>query len=120
MTDGGEVSGQSGGVAGTTNNRMELTAVISALSGIKTGGEIEIFTDSQYVKNGVEIWMRNWKINGWRTADRKPVSNQDLWRQLDGLTPRFKIRWNWTRGHSDDEMNNRCDEMARAAARSVS
>jgi ribonuclease HI len=120
MTDGARTAERSGGAADTTNNRMELSAVIAALGAIKNSRELELCTDSKYVKDGVESWMKKWKKNGWKTADKKPVANRDLWERLDALVSKFKIRWNWTRGHSDDEMNNRCDEMAKAAARSVS
>lgn len=119
MTDGTRTAEQSGGVPDTTNNRMELMAAINALTAIKKHDELELFTDSQYVKNGVELWLANWKKNNWKTAAKKPVANQDLWRRLDELTARFKIHWGWVRGHDGDPMNERCDELARAAAQSV-
>jgi ribonuclease HI len=86
---------------------------------IKKHDELELFTDSLYVKNGVEKWMKAWKENKWKNAAKKPVANQDLWLQLDELLLKFKIRLNWTRGHADDEMNNRCDKLARGAANAV-
>jgi ribonuclease HI len=119
MTDGKKTAERCGGVANTTNNRMELTAVISALSAIKSTTEIELFTDSQYVKNGIELWISNWKKKGWKTAANKPVLNQDLWKQLDELSQKFSIKWGWVRGHADNEMNNKCDELARGAAEAI-
>ena len=119
MTDGAKTAEKSGGERNTTNNRMELTAVICALGALKKHNEFELFTDSQYVKNGVEAWIKNWKKNGWRNANRKPVANQDLWLALDALLPKFKIHWRWVRGHSGDEINERCDILARTAAENV-
>ena len=115
-TDGKNHAERSGGEKGTTNNRMELTAVIRAISAARRHSEIEIHTDSQYVKNGTSVWMKNWKKNNWRTADRKPVKNQDLWQQLDELVSLVKVHWVWVRGHNGEELNERCDELARGAA----
>ena len=115
-TDGKNQAQRSGGEKGTTNNRMELTAVIRAISAARKHNEIEIHTDSQYVKNGTQIWMKNWKKNNWRTADRKPVKNQDLWQQLDELVSAVRVHWVWVRGHNGEELNERCDELARGAA----
>ena len=120
MTDGVKTAERSGGAADTTNNRMELSAVITALGAIKNTRELELHTDSRYVKDGVESWMKNWKKNGWKTTAKKPVLNQDLWMRLDELLGGFKIRWRWTKGHADDAMNNRCDALARAAAERAS
>ncbi len=106
----------SGAEPHTTNNRMELTAAIRALAALKEPCEIEVVTDSQYVKNGVESWMKGWKRNGWKTAAKKPVLNQDLWMELDAQLARHKTRWVWTKGHASHDDNNRCDELARAAA----
>jgi len=100
----------------TTNNRMELTAAIQALGALRESCEVEVVTDSQYVKNGVESWMAKWKRNGWKTADKKPVLNQDLWQELDEQLGRHTTRWVWTKGHASHEDNNRCDELARTAA----
>jgi ribonuclease HI len=100
----------------TTNNRMELTAAIQALAALKEPCEVEVVTDSQYLKNGVESWIAKWKQNGWKTADKKPVLNQDLWEQLDEQLNRHSTRWVWTKGHASHEDNNRCDELARDAA----
>lgn len=101
----------------TTNNRMELTAAIEGLRALKETCEIEVVTDSEYVKNGITTWIHGWKRNGWKTASKKPVVNQDLWMELDELASRHKIRWTWTKGHADHEDNNRCDELATQAAR---
>lgn len=101
----------------TTNNRMELTAAVKGLSALREGCEVEIVTDSQYMKNGIQKWIANWKRNGWRTADKKPVLNQDLWEELDRQNARHKTVWSWTKGHASHADNNRCDELATAAAR---
>jgi len=100
----------------TTNNRMELTAPIRALERLKESCDVALITDSQYLKNGVESWIAKWKRNGWKTADKKPVMNQDLWMELDDQVARHNIRWEWTKGHANHEDNNRCDELARRAA----
>lgn len=107
---------QAGGEPLTTNNRMELTAALRALQALKEPCEVEFTTDSQYLKNGVENWMARWKRNGWKTSDRKPVLNQDLWQALEAELQRHRVRWVWTRGHAGHDDNNRCDELARAAA----
>ena len=115
-TDGVNTAERSGGERNTTNNRMELMAVISALTAARKHKAIEIHTDSQYVKNGMQSWMKNWKKNNWRTADKKPVKNQDLWMKLDELATNIKIHWVWVRGHNGEELNERCDELARGYA----
>lgn len=104
----------SGGEAETTNNRMELLAAISALETLARPSEITIVTDSAYVKNGVTGWIHGWKRNGWKTADRKPVKNIDLWQRLDAAQARHEVRWEWTRGHAGHPENERADELARA------
>lgn len=106
----------SGGEPHSTNNRMELTAAIRALASLREPCEVRLTTDSQYVKNGIESWIAKWKRNGWQTAEKKPVLNQDLWQQLDEETRRHRIHWEWTKGHADHDDNNRCDELARQAA----
>lgn len=106
----------SGGEPHTTNNRMELTAALKALEALREPCEVELVTDSQYLKNGVQSWMARWKRNGWKTADRKPVLNQDLWQALDAALGRHRVHWVWTKGHATHADNNRCDELARAAA----
>ena len=93
-------------------------AVLTALKSIKNP-KIEIHTDSQYVKNGMQKWVASWKKNGWKTADKKPVKNQDLWQALDAIAAEKELGWVWVRGHDGEEMNERCDELARAAAGSV-
>lgn len=97
----------------TTNNKMELQAVIEALKLIKKDYDIEIFTDSNYVKNGITSWINTWKLNNWKTSKRESVKNKELWLELDELRQKYNINWNWVKGHADDELNNRVDELAR-------
>ena len=106
-----------GGEAATTNNRMELTAAIEALNA--TAGPIRLYTDSQYVKNGITNWIRGWKRNGWRTSDRKPVKNQDLWRNLDDAASKRDVDWRWVKGHNGHPENERADALARAGLASI-
>ncbi len=101
-----------GGEAHTTNNRMELLAVIEALRLLKRPCRIVIHTDSQYVQKGISEWLANWKRRGWRTADRKPVKNADLWQALDAERQRHEVQWRWVRGHSGDAGNERADALA--------
>lgn len=101
----------------TTNNRMELTAAVQALSALREACEVEVVTDSQYMKNGITSWVANWKRNGWKTKEKKPVLNQDLWEELDRQNARHKTIWSWTKGHASHADNNRCDELATMAAR---
>ena len=115
-SDGTNKAERSGGEPHTTNNRMELMAVIKALTAARKHDAVEIHTDSQYVKNGMESWIKNWKRNNWRTASRQPVKNQDLWMALDDSASKIKIKWHWVRGHNGDEMNERVDTLARTAA----
>ncbi|WP_404399577.1 ribonuclease HI [Idiomarina seosinensis] len=112
----GHVKELSQGFRCTTNNRMEMMACIEGLKVLKRSCEIIITTDSQYVKNGIEQWMTGWKRNGWKTAARKAVKNQDLWQQLDQQIQLHKVRWDWVKGHSGHPQNERCDELARQAA----
>jgi ribonuclease HI len=107
----------SGFEAETTNNRMELTAAVRGLSALKEPCEVEIVTDSEYLKNGITQWIKNWKRNGWKTACKQPVKNRDLWEQLDEQTVRHRTKWTWTKGHASHEDNNRADELAAMAAR---
>ena len=100
----------------TTNNRMELIAVINALKEVSSV-EIDIYTDSKYVKNGIESWIKNWKMNGWMTAAKQPVKNKDLWLELDTLVTKKEIEWKWVKGHSNDHYNTIVDEAARKAIR---
>jgi ribonuclease HI len=101
-----------GGEPATTNNRMELTAVIRALESLSRRCEVDLHTDSQYVKQGIESWIHKWKRNGWKTSDRKPVKNADLWRELDTLAVQHDIRWHWVKGHAENPGNIRADELA--------
>lgn len=104
-----------GAEAATTNNRMELMAAIMALETLREPCEVELTTDSQYVRQGVMTWMANWKKNGWRTSDRKPVKNQDLWQRLDAASQHHKMLWHWVKGHSGHTENERCDQLANRA-----
>jgi len=110
----------SGGEAQTTNNRMELMAAIQALEALKRSSDVDLTTDSQYVRKGITEWMTNWKKNGWRTAARKPVKNDDLWRRLDLAVARHTVRWHWVKGHSGHLENERADELASSAAKEFS
>ncbi len=102
-----------GGAPATTNNRMELLAAISALESLDEPSDVDLHTDSQYVRGGITGWMAGWKRNGWRTADKKPVKNMELWQQLDAATARHKVRWHWVKGHAGHPENERADELAR-------
>ncbi|MCB1772087.1 MAG: ribonuclease HI [Gammaproteobacteria bacterium] len=101
-----------GGEPDTTNNRMELTAVIEGLAALKRPCAVAVTTDSQYVKNGITQWIHNWKRNGWKTAARKPVKNDDLWRQLDEAVARHRVSWHWVKGHAGHRENERADALA--------
>jgi ribonuclease HI len=103
------------GEAMTTNNRMELTAAIAALEQLKRPCAITLHTDSQYLRGGITSWLIGWKRNGWRTADKKPVKNVDLWQRLDAALGAHEVRWHWVRGHAGHPMNERADALARAA-----
>jgi ribonuclease HI len=102
----------SGSEKNTTNNRMELLAAIMSLKKIKSNSEVIIFTDSAYVKNGITEWMKNWKKNGWKNSNKKPVKNKDLWVKLDKLCEANNVTWKWVKGHSTNEFNNLADELA--------
>lgn len=120
----GKANELSGGEDMTTNNRMELTAAIQALSYAKAnyeGSGIKVFIDSQYVKNGITQWIKNWKVKGWKTANKKPVLNQDLWRELDALNESLSVEWTWVKGHAGVEYNEICDSLCQKeiAARSL-
>jgi ribonuclease HI len=101
-----------GGETATTNNRMELTAVIRALEALKPPSKVCLYTDSQYVQKGISQWIHAWKRNGWKTADKKPVKNEDLWRELDELRKRHDIEWHWVKGHAGHAENERADALA--------
>ena len=106
----------SGSEKNTTNNRMELLAAIMSLKKIKSNSEVVIFTDSTYVKNGITEWMKNWKKNGWKNSNKKPIKNKDLWIKLDKLCQSNSVSWNWVKGHSTDVLNNEVDLIAREVA----
>jgi ribonuclease HI len=109
----------SGGEPVTTNNRMELTAAIKALEALKRPCTVELYTDSQYLRLGITEWINGWKARGWRTADKKPVKNEDLWRRLDEVRAGHQIAWRWVRGHAGDAINTRVDALAVAAIAAV-
>lgn len=108
----GHIKELKGGAAETTNNQMELTATIEALNALKRPCKIELYTDSQYVKNGIGGWIFGWKKNGWKTAAKKPVKNMELWQALDEAVRRHEISWHWVKGHAGDELNERADRLA--------
>ena len=105
----------SGSEKNTTNNQMELIAPIKAIQKFKKKSEISIFTDSTYVKDGITVWIKRWKKNGWKTASKKPVKNKDLWKKLNNLSSKHSVKWVWVKGHAQDKYNNLVDELARKA-----
>jgi ribonuclease HI len=109
-----------GGERDTTNNRMELTAVIRALEALKRNCAVDVYTDSRYVQKGISEWLATWKLRGWRTADKKPVKNIDLWQRLDELTLSHSVRWHWVKGHAGHAGNERADALANRGADSLS
>jgi ribonuclease HI len=104
-----------GGEAHSTNNRMELMAAISAFEALKRPCAVDLYTDSQYLRDGITRWINGWKRNGWRTADKKPVKNVDLWQRLDAALARHEVKWHWVRGHAGHAMNERADRLVRQA-----
>ena len=116
IIDDGKKTEIKGSKKNTTNNQMELLAPIEALKKIPKGSKIQIFTDSKYVKSGITEWIHNWKKNGWKTADKQPVKNKELWEELDLLANQFEISWNWVKAHSTDKLNIEVDLIAREAA----
>jgi len=108
----GRESAASGSEPLTTNNRMELTAVIEALASLRRRCSIDLYTDSEYVRNGITSWIHGWKARGWRTADRKPVKNVELWQKLESLAAGHDVRWHWVRGHAGHPGNERADQLA--------
>ena len=98
--------------ANTTNNRMEMTAVIEPLRALKRPCTVQVYTDSQYVQKGISEWIHGWKRNGWKTSDKKPVKNADLWQELDGLAAKHRLEWLWVKGHAGDPGNERADALA--------
>lgn len=119
MTTGGHEKEMFGGETNTTNNRMELKAVIEALSALSKPCEVIVHTDSQYVQKGISEWIHGWKVRGWKTAAREPVKNADLWQALDAAQARHKIEWRWVRGHNGDVGNERADALANLGVKSV-
>jgi len=115
LTYGDKCKEISGGEALTTNNRMELMAAIAALEALTRPSRVELHTDSSYLKNGITSWINRWKANGWRTADKKPVKNEELWRRLDEARKLHDIDWRWVKGHAGHAENERADELARLA-----
>jgi len=113
LRTGGHEKELFGGESDTTNNRMELTAVIRALEALKRPVRARVHTDSQYVQKGISVWIHGWKTRGWRTADKQPVKNVDLWRELDTLASRHEIEWLWVKGHAGHVENERADALAR-------
>jgi ribonuclease HI len=116
---GAETKSLCGGVEETTNNRMELLAAIKGLEAIKRPIDIDIYTDSNYVRQGITQWIFNWKKNGWRTAAKQPVKNADLWKKLDELTAQHKVNWHWVKGHAGDPGNEKADELANLGCEQV-
>ena len=112
LIEGGRERELHGGEPATTNNRMELTAVIRALEALPHGSRVRLYTDSQYVQKGMKEWIHDWKRRGWRTADKKPVKNDDLWKHLDELARNHKVEWHWVRGHDGHPGNERADALA--------
>jgi len=109
---GGKRKELKGGATLTTNNKMELTAAIEALNALKRPCTVELFTDSNYVKGGVTGWIHGWKRNGWKTADKKPVKNVELWQALDAAVARHQVSWHWVKGHNGHDLNERADQLA--------
>ena len=107
----------SGGEAETTNNRMELMAAIEGLAALKRAADVRLYTDSKYVRDGITRWIHRWKLNGWKTADKKPVKNADLWHRLDEALRRHRVEWHWVKGHSGHAENERADKLAGEAAK---
>ncbi len=112
LRSGGRERELFGGEPATTNNRMELTAAIRALEALRRRCDVSLYTDSQYVRQGITTWLADWKRRDWRTADRKPVKNQDLWEQLDALAAKHDVEWHWVRGHDGHPENERADVLA--------
>jgi ribonuclease HI len=108
-----------GGEKPTTNNRMELMGAIKALEALKKRSEVDLYTDSTYVRDGITKWIHNWKRNGWRTSDKKPVKNAELWQELDALIQQHDVAWHWVKGHSGHTENDRADELARRGVEEV-
>jgi ribonuclease HI len=119
LRHGEHVKELAGGEPATTNNRMELQAAISALQALKEPCTVELFTDSEYLRDGITSWIKGWKVRSWLTKEKKPVKNDDLWRALDALTTRHRVEWRWLKGHAGHRDNERCDVLARAAVQNI-
>jgi ribonuclease HI len=119
LSAGGHEKELFGGEANTTNNRMELTAVIEALASLKRTCDVTLFTDSEYVRKGITEWIIGWKSRGWKTADKKPVKNVDLWQRLDALRGLHAVEWRWVKGHAGDPGNERADQLANRGCATV-
>ena len=113
IRENGQTREMKGGEPATTNNRMELLAAISALESLPPGAQADLYTDSEYVKGGITAWIRNWKKNGWKTRDKKPVKNQELWQRLETAANAHHVKWHWLRGHTGHVENERADQLAR-------
>jgi ribonuclease HI len=120
LMEGGKEKELFGGESQTTNNRMELTAVIRALEALEHSSTVEVYTDSQYVQKGISEWLPSWKRRGWRTADKKPVKNVDLWQELERAAEKHRVTWHWVKGHAGHPENERADELANRGADEVS
>ena len=119
LSSGQHEKEMSGGEAHTTNNRMELMGAIAALEALKRPSTVELHTDSKYVHDGISKWIHGWKRNGWKTADKKPVKNMDLWQRLDAAVQHHDVHWRWVKGHAGHELNERADQLAVAAIAAV-
>ena len=119
LTSGPHSRELSGGEAATTNNRMELQAAIAGLSALKARCRVTLFTDSEYLRQGVTEWLARWKVNQWRTRERKPVKNEDLWRKLDEVASSHVVNWRWLKGHAGHAENERCDQLAAAEIQKI-
>ena len=119
LISGGHERELSGGEPQTTNNRMEIMAAIAALEALKRPCTVDLHTDSQYLRQGITEWIAGWKARGWRTADKKPVKNEDLWKRLDLARARHEVRWHWVKGHAGHPLNERADGLARAAIKAM-
>ena len=119
LISGGHERELSGGEGATTNNRMELMAAIAALEALTKPCRVDLHTDSQYLRQGITEWILGWKARGWKTADKKPVKNEDLWRRLDTARARHEVKWHWVKGHAGHPLNERADGLARAAIKAM-
>lgn len=119
LISGGKEKDLKGGEADTTNNRMELMGAIEALRALKKPCKVDLYTDSTYVRKGIMEWIHSWKKNGWKTADKKPVKNVELWQELEEAAKKHEVTWHWVKGHSGHPLNERADELARAGIKSI-